>query len=156
MIAEGGSRTFKANRKTKQKKKTRQKTVSKIVSSIVTFIQNDHFLSLEFAPNQKYTSELSMCVLDSLGSDFLKSLDNHFVHSMPLFSIFEKEVLSYPLSTERLSGRPKQKGTRELSDSLRCLSVLTFFPFVILFLLCIVLMNLLLPEFEKDEDSCYH
>lgn len=41
-----------------------------LVSSIITFTQNGHFLSLEFAPYQKYTSELPVCVLDSLGSDF--------------------------------------------------------------------------------------
>lgn len=52
----------------KKKKKTRQNL--DLVSSIITFTQDGHFFSLEFAPNQKCTSELSVCVLDSLGSDF--------------------------------------------------------------------------------------
>lgn len=44
-----------------------------------------------------------------------------------------------------------KKGARELRDSLRCLSVLAFFPFVVLFLLCtlFVLMYLMLPELER-------
>lgn len=52
---------------TKTKKLTKK---LHLVSSIVTFTQDDHFFSLEFAPDQKYTSELPVCVLDSLGSDF--------------------------------------------------------------------------------------
>lgn len=71
-----------------------------------------------------------------LGVRFLKSLDNHFVHSMPLFSIYKKNVLSYTSpqkKKKKLRGRAKSKGARELSDSLRCLSVWAFFPFAVYF-----------------------
>lgn len=146
LIAEGGSRTFKTNKNLPKPG----------LLSIITFTQDDHFFSIEFAPNQKYTSELSLCVLDSLGQIF-KFLGKHFVCLMTWHCLASsRKSRGLLLSPQKDWGRSKWKGARELSESLRCLSFFGFFPLccIISFMYCLIVLNV--PEFEKDEDSCYH
>lgn len=89
-----------------------------------------------------------------LGVRFLKSLDNHFVHLMPLSGIFEKKFCRTLLHSKRLSGESTRKGAKGLGGSLRFVSFGFFARCRILsFVYC--LMYLIVPEFEMDEDSCY-
>lgn len=85
------------------------------------------------------------------GVRFFQSLDNHFFPPHHLASL-RKKLFNTLFSTKKeTEGDPNEKGTREPSDSLRCLSVLAVFLFVVFFLLCIVLMYLILSKFGRRQ-----
>lgn len=155
LIAEGGSRTFKTNKNLPKPG----------LLSIITFTQDDHFFSIEFAPNQKYTSELSLCVLDSLGQIF-KFLGKHFVCLMTWHCLVSsRKSRGLLLSPQKdWEGDPSERVQENLVNPWGVCHFLAFSPFVVLFLLCIVLLCLMYLSLKrmktaatiKDQISRYH